>query len=60
MTNKESMLYNAAKAILHDYCPMHQEYYFCKKYIDDTDEIRCTECWEKYLLDILNGKLTLE
>lgn len=59
MTNKEQLLFQSARQILQDHCPKHQEYYFCKKYIDDTDEIRCTECWENYLIDILNGKLTL-
>lgn len=57
MTQKEKLLYSAAKSILFDYCPERKEYYFCKKYIDDAEEIRCVECWENYLLAILNGEV---
>ena len=35
MTNKEQLLFQAARQILQDQCPKHQEYYFCKKYIGE-------------------------
>ena len=35
MTNKEQLLFQAARQILQDQCPKYQEYYFCKKYIGE-------------------------
>ena len=43
MTNKENLLSQAARQILQDQCPKHQEYYFCKKYIGEDEEPRCME-----------------
>lgn len=55
MTNKEELLLKSAQAILQDQCPFHAEYYFCKKYVEDSEESRCMECWNNYLLAIVNG-----
>ena len=59
MTQKETLLYYAARAILFNHCPPDQKYYFCKKFPDETEETKCEECWNNYLLDILNGKVEL-
>lgn len=57
MTNKENLLFQAARQILQDQCPKHQEYYLCKKYIGEDEEVMCAECWSKYLFAIMNGEV---
>ena len=32
------------------------KYYFCKKFPDEIEETKCEECWNNYLLNILNNK----
>ena len=58
MTDKERFLFQAARQILQDHCPKHQEYYFCKKYIGEDEELRCMECGNNYLFAIMNGEVS--
>ena len=58
MANKENLLFQAAKQILQDQCPKHQKYYFCKKHIGEDENSRCMECWDNYLLAIVNGEVS--
>lgn len=58
MTDKERLLFQAARQILQDHCPKHQEYYFCKKYIGEDEEPRCMECWDNYLFAIVNSEVS--
>ena len=57
MTNKEQLLFQAARQILQDQCPKDKKYYLCKKYNGEDEEIRCMECWDNYLLAIINGEV---
>lgn len=57
MTNKEQLLFQAARQILQEERPIHQEYYLCKKYNGEDEEIRCVECWERYLWAIMNDEV---
>lgn len=58
MTSKEKLLFQAARQILQDQCPIHQEYYLCRKYNGEDEEIRCMECWYNYLFAIVNGEVS--
>ena len=60
MTMKEMLLYHAAKSILLKECPNNNKYYLCRTHPDETEEIKCQECWNRYLLDILNGGIQNE
>lgn len=55
MTEKERLLYDAARCILRDECPPDRRYYQCKNHPDDTEDTACAQCWDRYLLDVVNG-----
>lgn len=57
MTNKEKLLFQAARQILQEQCPNNPAYYFCKKYIGEDEEPRYMECWENYLFAVVNGEV---
>lgn len=46
-------LLDAATICLHDGCPPDRGAYLCIG--DESEEPRCTECWEHYLLAVRNG-----
>lgn len=49
-------LFRAALAILHDECPEQPEYHLCRSAEDDGCG-DCTTCWERYLYDLINGRV---
>lgn len=55
--SKASELFFLSLSILNDECPPDNECYLCKMGCMAECESPCSQCWENYLLWVVNGKI---